>query len=378
MEHFYHSLLLCGIAFLWVPTANAQDVAIRRVTDHVITLSMSNVGMHTNVTVIETQKGLVVIETELTPFVMTKIKEAAEKKLGRSDWAYVINTHKHLHHAGGNCAFPDTPIIGHERMSMDWLKGTLSTDRGRRGYCGMIGVDTALRQLQRNLAQPTLTPAQKEVLRKRRSFCNALKQEIMTGFEVRNPTITFREHYELDLGDVHLRLTDWGAGISHSSIFVHVVEDNLLVGMNMAGKWIDHFVEHKPSLEGIRRMISIYEGLCDENFPIDVMIGVHKPYLIRSRQRFQQVRLYWQTMPDDLTQAQQDGLSLEQAKAEFSLNKRHAHFCRYFTLPEPERREKKQQESIDTIWELLQKEELSARVDGTSNNQVGPARQTAP
>jgi glyoxylase-like metal-dependent hydrolase (beta-lactamase superfamily II) len=379
MKHSCNSLLLCGIALLWAPVISAQEVAIQRVTDHVITLSMSNIGMHTNVTVIETRKGLVVVETEMTPGIMKTIKEAAEKELGRKDWAYVINTHQHLHHAGGNCAFPDAQIIGHERMSMDRLKSTLSSDRGRRGYCGMIGVDTALRQLHRNLAEPTLTPAQKEVLRRRRRFCEALKREIMTGFEVRNPTITIDEYYELDMGDIHLRLTDWGAGINHSSIFVHVVEDNLLVGMSMAGKWIPHFVDHEPSLEGIRRVISMWEKLCDEDFPIDVMIGVHKPYLIRSRQRFQQESTYFQTLLDDLTQAQQDGLSLEQAKAEFSLNKRHALFCRLFPLPEPEeRREKKHQESIDTIWELLQQEALSARVDGISNRQVRPKSQTAP
>ncbi len=60
---------------MWTPAAQAQEVAIQRVTDHVITLSMSNLGMHTNVTVIETQKGLVVIETEMTPGIMQTIKD---------------------------------------------------------------------------------------------------------------------------------------------------------------------------------------------------------------------------------------------------------------------------------------------------------------
>jgi len=361
MKNLCNSLLLCGIALLWVPAANAQDVVVRRVTDRVITLSMTNLGMHTNITVIETQKGLVVIETEMTPGTMKIIKKAAEEKLGRNDWAYVINTHGHLHHEGGNSAFPDAQIIGHKRLNMDRLKNTLSTDQGRRGYCGFIGVDTALKQLRRNLTQATLTPAQRETLRRRRRFCEALKREIMAGFEVRNPTITFRDRYELDLGDIHLRLTDWGAGINHSSIFVHVVEDNLLVGVGMGtGRWIPGFIDDKPSLEGIRRAISVYEKLCDENFPIDVMIGIHKPDLNRSRQGFQQSRAYFQTLLDDLTQAQQDGLSLERAKAEFSLNKRYAHFCRYFTLPEPERREEGHQKTIDTIWELLQKEGSSS------------------
>jgi len=125
MRPFCSSLLLCGFAFLWLPAVNAQDVVVRRVTDRVITLSMSNLGTHTNITVIETQKGLVVVETELTPGIMKTIKEAAERKLGRNDWAYVINTHGHLHHAGGNSAFPGVQIIGTERMSMDWLKSTL-------------------------------------------------------------------------------------------------------------------------------------------------------------------------------------------------------------------------------------------------------------
>ena len=99
MKNLCKSLLLCGIAFLWLPAADAQDVILRRVTDRVITLSMSNLSMHTNVTVIETQKGLVCIETEFVPSVMKAIKKAAEKELGRKDWAYVINTHGHLHHA---------------------------------------------------------------------------------------------------------------------------------------------------------------------------------------------------------------------------------------------------------------------------------------
>jgi len=363
MRHVCTSLLLCGIAFVWVPAADAQDVIVRRVTDHVITCSMTNLGTHTNVTVIETQKGLVVVETEMTPGIMKAIKEAAEKELGRNDWAYVINTHNHLHHAGGNGAFPDTPIIGTERMSMDGLKYMLSTDEGRRGYCERLGINSAIKLLRRNLAQARLTAQQKETLRRRLRLCYAIQKEIMTGFEVRNPTITFRDRYELDLGDVHLRLTDWGPGIHHSALFVHVVQDNLLVGMGMGGgRWIPGLGDHKLSLEDIRRAISIYDRLRDEDFPIDVMIGIHNPAWNRSRQGFHQSSLYFQTLLDDLTQAQQDGLSLEQAKAEFSLNKQYAHFCSYFTVPEPERRERQHQGTIDTIWELLRKE-------GSSNPQ---------
>ncbi len=360
MKHLCNSLLLCGIAFLWVPAANAQDITIRRVTDRVITLSMSNLSMHTNVTVIETQKGLVCIETEFVPSVMKAIKKAAEKKLGRNDWAYVINSHGHLHHARGNAAFPDTPIIGYTTTLMDRFKNTLSSKEGRRGYCDYAGVTYGIKVLRQNLALTNLTAQQREEIGRRLRFCYAIRKEIMDGFEVRDATIAFADCQSLDMGDTHLRLFYWGDGINHSSIFVHVAEDNMLVGMGMGQEgWIPNFVG-KVTLEGIRHAISMYEKLCDKNFPIDFMIGVHNPEIHRSRQRFQLSRTYYQTLLDNLTQAQQDGLSLQQAKEKFSFDKEPAAMRRYFY--QPENVSERHLNTIDTIWELLQKE-------GSSNSQ---------
>jgi len=346
-------LLVCGFGLLWVTVAGGQDVTIRRVTDHVITLSMSNLGTHTNITVIETRKGLVVIETEITPYIMSKIKEAAEKELRRDDWAYVINTHAHLHHSRGNSVFKGVQIVGHETLNMDRLKVYLSTDSGRRSYCRDVGVNTAISQLRRTLAQATLTAAQKEELRRRLSFCRAVQQEIMASFEVVNPTLTFRDRYELDLGDVHLRLIYWGDAIHHSSIFVHVVEDHMLVGMGMAGTWMPDFYG-QPSLDSILRAISLWEELSDEALRIDLMIGVHSPEFITSRPHFGQRQHYVEALLDDLTETKQEGLALEQVKEKLSLDKRYPYARQYFSLPEDLR--ERHQKNIDTSWTLLQAE----------------------
>jgi hypothetical protein len=350
MKYGRKSLLICCLLSLWISTAGAQDVVMRRVTNHVSTFSMSNLGMHTNVTVIETQKGLIVIETEITPYIMNVIKKAAEKKLKRNDWAYVINTHGHLHHAGGNSAFEGVQFIGHETMNMNWLKNRLLTDQGRRQYCNSMGVNSAIIGLRRSLSQTTLTTAQKKELLRKLNFCHAVKKEIMAGFKVINPTITFRDQHELDLGDIHLNLFYWGDGICHSSIFVHVAEDNMLVGMGMGGGWMPDFYG-KVTLEGIRNAISVCEELINKDFKIDYMIGIHSVNILTSKQPFEHKHKYLKALLNDLTKAKQEGLTLQQTKDKLSIDTSYAFVLRDFTMP-PDRNET-HQKNIEKIWALL-------------------------
>lgn len=321
MEYIRKCLVVVSFLFLSVNALTAQDVSVRRVTERIITLSMSNLGMHTNITVIESQKGLVVIETEITPYIMSRIKEAAEKYLKRDDWIYVINTHGHLHHSRGNILFEDAQVIGHETMNMDRLRDGLQTEEGRRQYCDVVGTSQGISRLNQLLMQGTPTPAQRRELRRRISFMREVEREIMAGFELRNPDISFRDRLNLDLGDVHLQLIYWGDAICHSSIFVHIIEDNMLVGMGMgSGPWLPDFYG-KVSLNSIRRGISVLEELCSDDFKIDLMIGIHSPDLIRTRQHFHPRQEYLQDLLNGLTRAKEHGLSLEQVKDEFSWNK---------------------------------------------------------
>jgi glyoxylase-like metal-dependent hydrolase (beta-lactamase superfamily II) len=348
-QHFFS--LLCVLVM--VTMGSAQDVRVRRVTDHVTVFSMANLGMHTNVTVIQSEKGLVVIETEITPYIMGKIKEAAERALGRDDWAYVINTHNHLHHAGGNVQFKGAQFISHATMRMDWLENLLSTHEGRERYCDMVGVRQGLSQLRGLLAQGRATPRQRQEMDRRIRFMEDVEREIMAGFEVVNPTIAFEGRYTLDLGDVHLRLIYWGDAINHSSVFIHVVEDNMLVGMGMGKTWLTDFYG-KVSLDSIRRAIKLLEEFGDDDLQIDLMIGVHTADFITTRQHFRQRRGYLDDLLKGLTLAKQQGLSLRQVKEEFSLARRYAHLPGDFRSPQERR--KTHQSNIDKIWKLLEKE----------------------
>ena len=343
------SLMLWGTLF-FCTSAAAQDVSVRRVTDRVIVLSMSNLGMHTNITVIESQKGLVIIETEITPYIMSKIKAEAEKYLGRNDWIYVINTHNHLHHAAGNILFRDAQVVGHETMRMDWLENRLSTESGRRGYCDTVGTIDGLSKLRKALAQGGLTPQQERDIRRKIRFMRDVEKEIMNGFEIRNPDITFNDRFTLDIGDVHLRLIYWGNAVQHSSIIIHVVEDNMLVSTGIGSGWLPNFYG-KANQNSIQRWIAILDELCDDKFRIDTIIGVHSADFFTTKQNLQYKHEYLSELLDGLKNAKKLGLSLEQTKKELAFDKRFSRFRRIYN--KPENLNEKHLENINVIWNLL-------------------------
>ncbi len=346
----HHRLAFVVVLFAITGSSPGQSVDIKRVSQHVITLNMVDLGYHTNVTVVESEKGLVCIETEITPTIMSKIKAAAEKKLGRSDWVYVINTHNHMHHAGGNVLFKDIPIIGPATMNLNWLENRLSTEDGRHQYCRGMGVPHAIEQLQQGLVDSSVSPLQKAELKRRLEFCREIEREVLAGFEVVNPTVPVADRDRLDLGDVHLQMTYWGDGICHSAIFVQVVEDKLLVGNGMGKAWMPDFYG-QPNQASLQRAVRIWQELADEDFPVDRIVGVHSAELIVGREQFHHRAVYLETLLADLTRAKQQGMTLEQAKEPFALGTRYAPLLDYFTQPDDMKAA--HQKNIDKIWPLL-------------------------
>ncbi len=71
----------------------------------------------TSIVAFATDKGIVVVDTFGVPEVDTQLREVIARELGRSDFRVLINTHEHGDHTGGNSAYADCTIVGHERIA---------------------------------------------------------------------------------------------------------------------------------------------------------------------------------------------------------------------------------------------------------------------
>ncbi len=346
MEYIRKCLVLVSFLFLSVTTATAQDVEMIKLSDKVIVLNILGLDCRTNIVVISSQKGLVIIDTEISPYVMEILKQAAEKHFNRNDWAYAINTHGHIHHVFGNVLFKDVKIIGHERILEGYPENGIFS-RPKPGQRRRISYSELISNLRQMLRAAT-DPAQVQVLQKRIRFLIIVNRQWRDGFELVPPNMTFQDRLELDLGDVHLRLIDWGPGINHSSIMIHIVEENILV--SVGGKWLPD-ISNAAGLSGIKRYVSLLKEIADDKVGIETVIPCHTDFA--TRQDLQAKYDYVSDMLEGITRAKQKQLSFEQVKQQFSLE-RYARLKGLWAGSVPERVEENHQKNIQRIWDCLE------------------------
>ncbi len=158
---------------------------------YVITdLSFSNCGF------IVTDEGVVVVDTQLIPFfaneMIKEIKAITDKPI-----KYVINTHWHTDHVGGNEAFfPQARIISHEFTRKIIAKRRKEQEEGK--------VDESLKQLGE--------------------------------FKFTPPDITFDENMTLHMGGKVIELKFFGGGHSGGDIVVYLPKGKVVFSGDLFSK----------------------------------------------------------------------------------------------------------------------------------------------
>jgi glyoxylase-like metal-dependent hydrolase (beta-lactamase superfamily II) len=293
------------------PSDAAPYIRIDRLSPRVILAYWPGIDRRCTLTALQSEKGLVMIDTEASPAVMAPIKQKIEQTLGRSDWAYVINTHAHDNHCSGNGLFKGAVIVGHENLldDMGWLFRRQTDPNWKRAETERY--TRILDELR--VAQPRFPTysAQARLIRSDLVFYDLLLQDLLRGFEVVPPTVTFADKYTLDLGDLTLELVFFGKGHSNSDILIHVPREKLLVSGAIAYQQ-GHLPEigEQSTLADVHRFIAVLDGLLAPGVKIDHVIPGHSPPLTGAV--LPPIRDYYQRMLTEVQAARRQGLTLDQ------------------------------------------------------------------
>jgi glyoxylase-like metal-dependent hydrolase (beta-lactamase superfamily II) len=298
----------------------SEFINVERLSARVMVAHWVGMDRWCNLTAIRTTKGLVVIDTEMSPRTMAPIKELFEHAFGRSNWVYVISTHGHDTHAGGTSLFKGATVVGHDNLAedMQWIvrrqtdPGWRSRDLGR--------AEQHMQTLEAGLPQVAArSAAEARLVRAEHKFWELHCQDLREGYPVVKPSLTFSDRCTLDLGDVQVRLVFYGKGHSSSDTLIYVPQERLLVTGGAVPR--AHFPEisERCALDDVRRSLAVLNQFLALGVQLDHVVPGHGPPLVK--QDLALLRDYYQKMLAGVAAAQREHLSLDQVQARLAADR---------------------------------------------------------
>jgi cyclase len=195
-----------------------EFIKVIQVSDRVLVVKM---GVDA-VAAIATQKGIVVIDAGISHSLTAKYRNVIARELKRNDFAFLINTHAHPDHIGGNQVFSDVVIIGHENCLSEISKNWQNPEKRKSNLLKIVdNYDNELYKLIPDSDEWNRVFCQK--IRYQQAY-NDLSDHVIT-----KPVVTFNERLNIFMGNAALNLTYFGKAHSESDIIIHIPELKLLM-----------------------------------------------------------------------------------------------------------------------------------------------------
>lgn len=183
------------------------------------------------ITAINTNEGIVVIDAGISTELTSKIKKVIEKKFQSNNFKYLINTHYHPDHYGGNCVFEEAEIIGHENgideIIEQWKDPFKVTNR----------IKKIINEYELQLQEAEMGTQQWiEYFTQKIRYSYALK-DAQNNTKFLQPTLAFEDSLHINLGGINFEMIFFGKCHSNSDILIFIPELKILFTGDLVFKY---------------------------------------------------------------------------------------------------------------------------------------------
>ena len=305
-------LSVCAFPF---GDVEAQTFSTRKITDRIYVLDNPE---GEDQLVIASQKGLVVFNTLWSEITARKYKDAIRSALDRDDFYLTVNMVDRLDMFGGNAAFGETIIIGHNHLLEKYKDKEEEVDAEIERLIEMWRWKEDVSQKRLETHAPGSEAERNE--RRWMNTCRERADELEKGFSLVLPTAVYDDRKSLDLEDIKLELIWFGrAGFDGMTIVV-VPEEKVAI--------IPGFIMHSHHLAphpncvyarfDVDRWIGVLEEILEGENPVERVICDMSNVWPRERARTHLV--YIRTLWNDVKQAEAAGKSLDEVQDALSLD----------------------------------------------------------
>ena len=361
-------LVLTVVVSLLLATslAGAEDVAglplhVQKLGQGTIRLWLGDHISSTANVAFATEKGIVVVDTFGIPEVDVQLREVIARELGRSDFRYLINTHEHGDHTGGNSVYSDCTIVGHERIAAGLEGAAGNRDRLLELYPTWIAeLETELNDLSPDA--PEAARLEEDLILRRLNY-----EKVKADPKPTLPTLTFSDRMMLDMGDTTFDLSFIGGMHTASDIAVFVPERGLLLtGDTMADVWLTDTPGCLASFSvrsGIHHdfplWLANWDRLLAERDRITTLLPAHwngELSIDGAQARVEYVRTIW----EGVAEAAAAGETFDAVQAEYRLDARFPDL-----VDSPGFEQARHYASVSEIWAQVSGQESAARTLST-------------
>ncbi len=340
----------------------AEEIAglplhVQRLDPGTIRLWLGDYISSTSIVAFATEKGIVVVDTFGIPEIDTRLREVIARELGRTDFQVLINTHEHGDHTGGNSAYADCTIVGHELIAPGMEAAADNREQMLGFYPGWIADrEAALEKAEADT--PEAARLREDLILRRMNFEN-----LKADPRPLPPTMTFSDRMALDMGDTTFELSFIGGMHTASDTAIFVPERGLLLtGDTMADVWLTDTPGCLASFSvrsGIHHdfplLLANWDRLLAQRDRIKLLLPAHwngELSIEGAEARVEYVRTLW----EGVTAAAAEGRNLDDVQAEYRLDTRFPDL-----VESPGFAADRHYGSISEIWTVVSNQESAAR-----------------
>ncbi len=250
-------------------TEQKTDIAVclNPISENVCTFHI-DAPQHTNVIVIRSAKGLVVIDTETSPVFTSAIRDRIRNAFPSDPFYCLINTHEHGDHTYGNQVYSDVPVIAQEHAR----NAMLVAEQKRQETVSKLG--TVVAMLSRKLdALPADNPTH-DAVKQKLDYYRAVQSGLGEGFQLTLPSIVFSDRLNLDLGNLTLELTWYGKSHSDSDIIIECPQEHIILTGDLFASGMEPYIDSER-IQHMDRWIRLLKHATDRNGELKAIIPAH-------------------------------------------------------------------------------------------------------
>jgi glyoxylase-like metal-dependent hydrolase (beta-lactamase superfamily II) len=228
------------------------EYEVTRLSERVLTVS--TLTGNSRAVAINSDEGIVLLDTFWSPGAAMEVREIIEAEFGREGFVYVVNSTADDMSSRGNGAFPDATIIAHEdcRLSLVRSSENLESELGRRADEFHERVVRSERQLEEMDAGSEEAVSHRNWI----DLCRRVEEDMRLGYEIVLPDITFSDRMSVRLSGLTIELLYFGSSGNSGDTFVLVPDEGLV----FLGD-VFHAGHSLPLLRGAMREVDVAKWL---------------------------------------------------------------------------------------------------------------------